>query len=79
MIHALAFPTFLFSTIHGITAGSDAANPVVRTVMWSACAAVIVLTVLRVTQLRGGNRRSRPTPAPTPPEPAFAPPVYEPV
>ena len=76
MTHALAFPTFLFSTIHGITAGSDAGNPVVRAVMWSTCALVVVLTVLRVSQLGGGRTRpSRPAPAPEPV--AFAPPVYE--
>ena len=61
--HGLAFPTFAFSTIHGITAGTDAENPWFRFTAWAVSAVVIALTVVRLNQLDGDKPQRTPGPA----------------
>jgi predicted ferric reductase len=51
MTHALAFPLFALSTIHGLTAGTDRTGPL-RIVMASTVGAVAVLTWERVREHR---------------------------
>ena len=51
MTHALAFPLFALSTIHGLTAGTDGNGPL-RIVMASTVGAVAVLTWERVREHR---------------------------
>jgi predicted ferric reductase len=49
--HTLAFPLFATSTVHSLTAGSDAANPIFRGATWGTVVLVVVLTLLRVQQM----------------------------
>src|SRR5207344_1438186 len=58
-VHLASYPLFAMATIHGLTAGSDSANPLLRLAMVAAGSAVVGLTVYRVGQL------ARPAP-PTP-------------
>jgi hypothetical protein len=50
-VHGASFALFAVSTIHGIQAGADANDPVLRASMIAAAAAVAALTVLRVAQV----------------------------
>jgi hypothetical protein len=63
-VHLGSFALFLFSTIHGLTAGTDRGSPVVVGAMVAVSAAVIGLTVERIHQA------SRPAPAPRAKAPA---------
>jgi DMSO/TMAO reductase YedYZ heme-binding membrane subunit len=68
-VHALAFPTFALATIHGLTAGTDDANPIWQGALWTGVAAVVVLTIVRVTQYvtpRPAQHRRRLSPTPMP-------------
>ena len=58
-VHLASYPLFLLATIHGLTAGSDAVNPLLRLGMVAAGSAVVGLTVYRVGQL---SRPARPVP-----------------
>ena len=49
-VHFLSFPLFVLATVHGITAGTDNANVLLRTAMISTALAVALLTVIRVAQ-----------------------------
>ena len=70
-VHLASYPLFAMATIHGLTAGSDAVNPLLRLAMVAAGSAVVGLTVYRVGQL---SRPARPAPRgcrwTTPPSPA---------
>jgi DMSO/TMAO reductase YedYZ heme-binding membrane subunit len=57
LTHFLSFPLFVMGTVHTLTAGTDASNPIFLGVVWTATAAVAALTTLRVAQ------SSRPRPA----------------
>lgn len=65
LTHGLAFPTFAFSTVHLLTAGTDSGNPVLRVAMWASTIAVGLLTLLRGLQVRHHRRRPRRRPVPT--------------
>ena len=58
-VHLASYPLYAMATIHGLTAGSDAVNPVLRLAMVAAGSAVVGLTVYRVGQL---SRPARPMP-----------------
>jgi hypothetical protein len=60
--HALAFPLFAMSTIHGLTAGTDGTGPL-RIVMASTVGAVAILIWERLREYR------------TPSAPRSAPPI----
>jgi hypothetical protein len=62
-VHLAAYPLFAMATVHGLTAGTDATNPVLRLAMVAAASAVVGLTVYRVGQLS----RPRATKAERPP------------
>ena len=64
-VHLASYPLFAMATIHGLTAGSDAVNPVLRLAMVAAGSAVVGLTVYRVGQL---SRPAPPTPPRVPPD-----------
>ena len=50
--HLLSFPLFLLATVHGLTAGTDATNPVLRWAMAATSVVVVLLTAHRVSQAR---------------------------
>jgi predicted ferric reductase len=62
-VHLASYPLFAMATVHGLTAGTDATNPVLRLAMVAAASAVVGLTVYRVGQLS----RPRATKAERPP------------
>ncbi len=70
--HALAFPLFAFSTVHGVRAGSDSSNPVFQAIMFIAIAAIVVLTVLRMQQQLSSRDRDRDRPVRSGSAPASA-------
>jgi predicted ferric reductase len=58
--HYLAFPLFLFASVHALTAGSDRSAPLLRMAVLGACAAVAALAAIRVRDLhRHGLSRAR--------------------
>ncbi len=69
-VHLASYPLFAMATIHGLTAGADAVNPLLRLAMVAAAAAVVGLTVYRVGQL---SRPARPAPRATVADPAAGP------
>lgn len=64
-VHLASYPLFAMATIHGLTAGSDAVNPVLRLAMVAAGSAVVGLTVYRVGQ---PSRPAPPAPPRVPPD-----------
>jgi DMSO/TMAO reductase YedYZ heme-binding membrane subunit len=66
-IHRSSFGSFWLATIHGITAGTDHANPVLRLTYLATAGAVIFLTVFRVLADRGTRTRPLIGGAPIPP------------
>ena len=62
LTHFLSFPLFVLGTAHSLTAGTDAANPILLGVMWMSVAAVAGLTALRAYQ----SQRPLATPRPIP-------------
>ncbi len=58
--HYLAFPLFLFASVHALTAGTDRSAPLLRTSVLAALAAVAVLSALRVRDVHSrGLTRAR--------------------
>jgi sulfoxide reductase heme-binding subunit YedZ len=57
-VHLASYPLFVVATAHGLTAGSDAASPVLRLSMVAAVAAIVGLTVYRVGELSTTGRPS---------------------
>lgn len=47
-VHFASFPLFLLSTVHGLTAGTDATGLPLKVAMWAAMIAVAGLTVERI-------------------------------
>jgi ferric reductase like protein len=62
--HYIAFPLFLFASIHALTAGTDRAAPALRVAVFAAGAAVAMLTVIRAAEVarHGPGRARRPLP-----------------
>lgn len=58
-LHQLALPTWIFATVHLITAGTDRSNPVMLIVLAGSLAVVSLLMVLRLFDYRGAQRRAR--------------------
>ena len=68
--HYIAFPLFLFASIHALTAGTDRAAPALRLAVFGVGAAVALLTAVRAAEVaRHGPTRAR---RPLPPAPAAA-------
>jgi len=68
--HYIAFPLFLFASIHALTAGTDRAAPALRLAVFGVGAAVALLTAVRAAEVaRHGPARAR---RPLPPAPAAA-------
>jgi len=55
--HLLSFPLFVLATVHGLTAGTDATNPIL---LWAMAATSVVVAVLTASKFR------RPHPRPVP-------------
>jgi predicted ferric reductase len=62
--HYIAFPLFLFASIHALTAGTDRAAPALRGAVFAAAAAVAMLTAIRAAEAarHGPARARRPLP-----------------
>ncbi len=60
--HALAFPVFAFSTLHGLLAGTDGGDPWLQVAMIVTSILVVLLTVQRVIALIRSSGRSCPDP-----------------
>jgi hypothetical protein len=62
--HYMAFPLFLFASIHALTAGTDRAAPALRVAVFAAGAAVAMLTAIRAAEVarHGPARARRPLP-----------------
>ncbi|MBA2337829.1 MAG: ferric reductase-like transmembrane domain-containing protein, partial [Acidimicrobiia bacterium] len=77
-LHYISFGVFLSALIHGLTAGTDTANPLVFALYAATAAAVVVLVVLRIVMAGAGDKKAspaasrtaRPAPEPTPAAPA---------
>ena len=65
--HYIAFPLFLFASIHALTAGTDRSAPALRLAVFGVGAAVALLTAVRAAEVaRHGPERAR---RPLPPRP----------
>jgi predicted ferric reductase len=64
-VHVLSFPLFVSSTLHGLTAGTDARRPMILITAALTAVAVAILATLRlqVRAERGRARRAVGTPA----------------
>ena len=62
--HYIAFPLFLFASIHALTAGTDRAAPALRLAVFGVGAAVALLTAIRAAEVarHGPARARRPLP-----------------
>ena len=62
--HYIAFPLFLFASIHALTAGTDRAAPALRLAVFGVGAAVALLTAVRAAEVarHGPARARRPLP-----------------
>jgi methionine sulfoxide reductase heme-binding subunit len=58
-VHFLSFPLFVFSTIHGLSAGTDSARPMAIIAVALGAIAVAVLTSVRLKTSADGSGRSR--------------------
>jgi hypothetical protein len=58
-VHLTSFVVFVASTVHALTAGTDASNPVFRWFALLSSFVVVNLTVLRVVSRRAGRARPR--------------------
>lgn len=47
-VHMTAYPLFRMATVHGLTAGTDASNPILRASYYLVALAVVWLTVWRI-------------------------------
>jgi predicted ferric reductase len=80
-IHLAAFPLLVASTGHLLTAGSDRANPAVRTMLTATVAGTLFLLLFRLLHRPGPNRWTSPrrlapetrSPAPAEPESSASP------
>jgi hypothetical protein len=81
-VHFTSFGLFAFTTIHALTAGSDAGNVAVQWFALGSCAVVAFLTLVRILSSRRTDRpltTSRAaSPTPRFPSPALQPPRPEP-
>ena len=73
-IHVASLPLYGLATIHFFVAGTDAHETVPRLFMFAVTAAVVGLTIVRVSALR-----KRPTPTPRPPATPVARPHTAPI
>ena len=65
-LHYLSFGVFLSALLHGLTAGTDTANPLVFLLYAATGAAVLALVVLRIVMTgHGGTKPDSPSPRPT--------------
>ncbi len=75
-LHYLSFGVFLSALVHGLTAGTDTANPLVFSLYAATGAAVVALVVLRIVM--AGHDASKPAsaraPRPAPADPQESPP-----
>ena len=63
LIHLLSLPLWVFSTVHLMSAGSEASNPIIGGLVWGMASLVGIMTVYRVASAARGDRRWRsPTP-----------------
>lgn len=60
LVHIASLPLWIVSTVHLLTAGSDAPNPAVRSAVLLATGAVLFLTLVRVLSPRQRQMRRRP-------------------
>ncbi|HSS09526.1 MAG TPA: ferric reductase-like transmembrane domain-containing protein [Acidimicrobiales bacterium] len=58
-VHFLSFPLFVFSTIHGLSAGTDSARPMAIIAVALGAIAVALLTSVRLKARADGSGRSR--------------------
>ena len=58
-VHLASYGLFAFATVHALTAGTDAANPLVRVFALLSTMAVVNLTVLRIVSRRAGRAPAR--------------------
>jgi DMSO/TMAO reductase YedYZ heme-binding membrane subunit len=66
-VHFLSFPLFVFSTIHGLSAGTDSARPMAVIAAALGAMAVTVLTTARVKYRLEGSSSGRPAVPPSRP------------
>ena len=57
-VHALSLPLFVTATVHLLTAGTDAVNPISLVAVASVSVSVTALTIWRVAGLVGGSGTS---------------------
>jgi predicted ferric reductase len=58
--HYVAFPLFLFASVHALTAGTDRSSAALRLAVFAAGAAVAMLTAVRAAEVaRHGTARGR--------------------
>ena len=58
-VHVSAFPLYVFATIHYLSAGTDASNPMSLGAIVIATGSVVALTIRRVSEMRArGPRRA---------------------
>ena len=60
LIHLLSLPLWVFSTVHLMSAGSEASNPIIGGLVWGMASLVGIMTLYRAAS---GRRRARPTQA----------------
>jgi predicted ferric reductase len=58
-VHLTSFVVFGASTVHALTAGTDASNPLFRWFALGSCVLVLNLTVLRLVSRRSGRAQPR--------------------
>ena len=51
-VHVSAFPLYVFATIHYLSAGTDATNPISLVAIVVATGSVVALTIRRVSEMR---------------------------
>ncbi len=75
-LHYLSFGVFLSALIHGLTAGTDTANPLVFSLYAATGAAVVALVVLRIVMAGHDAPKAAPAraPRPAPADPQQSPP-----
>jgi methionine sulfoxide reductase heme-binding subunit len=64
-VHLTSFLLFVSATVHGLSSGADAGNPIVQWAAFLSCTAVVFFTVYRLLAPRRARRRGGPVPAPS--------------
>ncbi len=64
-VHLTSFGVFWLATIHGVTAGADASNPLMWISYLTVAGVVLFLTLVRVLADKRGPTRPRPVSAGT--------------